>query len=459
VTRAAAALAALAAWASCAAPAAALDLAAGLGLDASYSAAYGALIGAAARPDRASLAAEPALIASGDSWEARLAAGFRASTDPADAQASLAEARARLWLGDYLSLSAGYGLESGAAAELFPQTAFLGPSDPLSRLESGGGTERRSPEASAELRASASWWRLTLACAPFRPELVLPDLDSPWFPRSAVPSSFSIGSTLPYRRSSLAYAEGAEEGGSFEPEPSYIAKAGASLGPFELDLAFFRGRERQAVLSGAMELESLDTYSVTLEPHRALVSVLAFSATAVSGPWRLWTEDSFTWGASLATGSVDSESWPLKEGWYFDLDSGEGDFSTDVPPVVQRDRVACTLGASYAPELAALSLGAFVEGTWSWFLDEPEGCEAPALSRAAAGGATLGGLAGGLSLTLSGLVSLADGSAALRPSASLALGGDRSVELAAPIFLGSEGTELGDYRGMYYATLSYSQKL
>jgi hypothetical protein len=431
----------------------ALDFSFGGNLEASYAYAYDST----SYGDHASMRATPLATLTGQSWEACVSASFAGATDPSDATIDLEEARIRAWIGDYVSLAAGWSQEDGTAAEVFPQTAFFGPSDSLSRLESAGASARRKSEAAVELKVAYSWWRASFSCAPFEPELVLPNLASPWFPDNLVASSFVIGSSTTYTRSSLAYAEGVESPYALSWAPSYIAKAGASLGPLELDLECFHGLERQAVLTGDMSLDYL-SYAVSLVPHRATVTSLAIAATAVMGSWRLWTEDAYTWGASLATGSADSGSWPLREGHYFTLTAGSH-FDTTVPPCVQRDKVACTAGASWSPDLGSIGLVAFIEGTWCHYLAAPDLATNPSLSYAVAASVSLSRIVGILSFDVSGIISLADNSFALRPAIGLDLGRDMSLELAMPLFFGDSDSELGCYSTKRFAVLTFMQKL
>jgi hypothetical protein len=268
-----------------------------------------------------------------------------------------------------------------------------------------------------------------------------------------------MGASTTYRLSSLGYLGGGGEKGLLF-DPSYIARLGASLGSLDLDLEFFQGLERQATLTGIMSTGvSGYTYKALLEPHRSRISALALAATLVVGPVRLWTEDSYSWGASLATGSA---AWDFsgQDLIYFHPSVSFADNPiTDTPPLLQRDKVAFTAGASYSPDLGGrLSLSAFAEATWSCFIEAPAGSPIPSLSRAAAGSLSLDGLAGSLGLSLSCLVSLADLSAALRPAASLRLGGDKALELACPLFFGAEDSELGCFSGRLFAIVAFSQK-
>jgi hypothetical protein len=441
----------LAAAASAGRSAAALDCAVGGSFTADF-----AVDASRSFEDYASFAGKPALSLSADLWEARFSASLSGITDPGKAEFSLEEAYVRAWLGDCLSATVGWVPKAGLAAEVFPLTAFLGPSDPLSRLSSGGGSASRKSEPSIEIKAAASWWRASFECAPFVPALALPDLDSPWFPRAFVTSSYSF-SGYTYELLGFEYWAAAIPRGGISLSPSCIARVGASLGPVELDLEYFHGLERQAVLFGALSNEEiLSDYRVYIEPHRGVVDSLALAATAVGQSWRSWVEGSFTFGASLATGSVDIvDRTYARDGVYFDLD-GASPF-TSVPPCVARDRIACTTGASWAPDLSPLGLRILAEATWSLFLNAPEGCPVPTLSRAAAVGVEVMRIAGRIGVSASGIASLADWSAALRPSASLDLGGEKRLELSTLLFLGAPDSELGAYSGRHYIVLSFTQ--
>jgi hypothetical protein len=431
--------------------AAAIDWSIGGGIVASYS-----IDLSGGRSDSASVRAEPTLSLAASSWEALLSVSLSGLTDPGTAEYAIADAYFRTWLGDYFVVTAGWTSPAGLAAEVFPLTAFLGPSDPLSRLSSGGGSASRKSEPSIQLKAASDWWRASIECAPFEPELVLPNVDSPWFPSEFVPASFTFGGDT-FSLLGFAYPSGVESGASLSP--SYIARIGASLGPAEIDIAYFHGLERQAVFSGAIsynDLASLDhTYHAYLVPHRGVVDSLALAATAVGEAWRFWSELSLTSGASLSTGSVDVTDQTIFFG-YFRL--GSPNPWTDIPPCVSRDEFACTAGASWTPELgSSVGLVAMAEATWSQFIDPPEGSPVPTLARAAAASIEFSRLAGRIGVTMSGIVSLADWSAALRPSASVDLGAERKVELSTLVFLGDSDSDLGAYSGRRYLMLSFSQ--
>ncbi len=120
---------------------------------ADYALGYGADING----DFAAFSLAPILSLATDYWEARFAAAFIGKTLPTDAHIDLEEARVQFWIGDYVTLRAGYGLDYGIAAEAFPQTLFFGPADPLSRFETGICEALRRPEASVSITAAGSF--------------------------------------------------------------------------------------------------------------------------------------------------------------------------------------------------------------------------------------------------------------------------------------------------------------
>jgi hypothetical protein len=461
--------AALVALAVLAAPLHALDLSAGGVAALSYGADYGSLLdssggdGAASDEGRFSFEPMASLSLAAGSWalEAQARGRFEAASSPAEAFARLESAHATLWAGERAYLEVAYGLDEAAAAEVFPLTTFLGPSDPLSRLESWGGEARRS-EPFLKLGAVFGALSASFACAPFAPPLVVPSLDSHFFPSNEIPESIVINGDT-YYRGSLAYTEGSQyqaedfEGRqSWELDPSYIAGLEASLGPFDLGIRGFSGLERQASLYPIFVSPASDgeDYGILLEARRARVQALAASCTFVSGSLRAWTEACYTKGASLSTGSAFWEG--CNTGYY--LSSSGKDFFGRVAPILALDKLAATGGASYQAGWTEFSALFLAELSYAWYLDAPEGIDAPTLSRAAALSASLGDASGRLQGTLAGIVSLADASLALRLSLSYELGGDRGLELAFPLFLGPDDSELGQYSGRHLAYLGFTQK-
>lgn len=461
-----------AAMASRIAPISALDLSIGGELSSSYNAPVslpGEVPGGGAYTEGASFAFEPILAASGElgggrdgesppdgplSWELAARGRLAGRTRGSLASAGLDSAEGRLSWGP-LSLELGYGRDDSFAAEVFPQSVFLGPSDPLERVDSGPAGPRRASEPYARLGAAAGAFRASILAAPFAPPLVLPDLGSPWIPRTTLPGTVTVAGVT--YSLDTSYAE--QDSAAWEPDPSWLAELGAVLGPVDLDLRLFSGRERQAALHGILStLQSPSApwhFPLELVADRARVEALALSAAGAAGPLRLWFEGGWTRGASLATGSYEIEG---SGGAYYRIDAGVPS-STDVPPIVSRDRLAATAGASWTPELGGLSLTAFTEGCWTSFIDPPAGADAPALSRALALGLTLGDARDRCELSLSGMVSLRDGSSLFRPSLSAAFGAEGRIGLELSLFDGEGDTELGQYAALRFLSFSVTQRL
>lgn len=407
----------------------------------------------------------PIGIVSGDTvngsigWELRIAPRAQGRTSPAEA--SIAEGRSSLSLtfAGGLAVRAGWFLDETRAAELFPQTTSFGPADPLSRFETGGASTERDEEPMIRVGYAGDWWRLSAQVAPFEPELVVPRIDSPWFPASLVPSSFKIaGSTytlqnLAYDKSSISL--GSTTTSTLTPDPAWSASAGASLGPVDIDAYYFDGLERTPVLYGRADLAGSGySFNVDLVPVRSHIRKIAASATWVADAIRLWGESSWVRGSTFATGSVD---WPFLNAGSYIL-PGSTLSITQTPPIIRVDRLGTTCGASYNPDTGFVIITFFLEATYNWYYGTPVWSKAPLLSRAAGGGFMIADQTGRLEANLGGLLSLTDWSFALRPSLRIGFGGDRDLEIGFPLFGGPVDSEFGQFSTLRYVTVALNQR-
>jgi len=365
------------------------------------------------------------------------------------------ESRLRLSFGNGLIIDSGWVKDDARAAELFPLTVFYGPSDPLTRFETGGGATKRETEPMFEARFAGDWWRLSAYFAPWMPALILPRLDSPWFPSTLVPSSIELLG-YNYQRRQLKYDASLSSSGEWAIDPSWSLSAGVSLGNIDFDAYFFEGLERNATLYGNVIIGTGMGYSfdVSLVPERHVVREMAASSTIVADAFRFWGESSFTWGASFATGSVASPF--LNPGWYY-LPGSTLAF-TQMAPIISVDRLGLTFGASWNPDIPGLAFALFAEGTANAYFGSPNGAKPPMLSNAIGGGISASDQMGRFGLELGFLASLSDWSYAVRPSLHIGFGGDRDLEFAFPLFVGTADSALGQFSAMRYITATFSQR-
>jgi len=389
------------------------------------------------------------------SWDIKIAPLAQGKTAPAEVTLLPGESRIRMAFGNGMSISAGWMKDEARAAELFPQTVFYGPADPLSRFETGGGTTDRETEPLIMASISGDWWRASATLAPWAPSLVLPNLDSPWFPPTLVPSSIVIAGQT-YNLGDLSYDSTTDASPTWTVDPSWSLSAGLSLGSLDLDAWYFDGLERDATIYGNAILGTGVGYSfaVSLVPERSHVRKVAAAATWVADSFRVWGESSWTWGASFATGSVGSTF--LNPGSYFQ--PGSSLLLTQTAPVVPVDKMGATFGASFSPDLGTLVLTAFLEGTANWYFGAPTWSKSPFLSKAIGGALSIADQAGRLEADLGGIFSIDDLSYALRPALRLGFGGDRDLEFAYPLFEGNAGSEFGQFASMRYITATFTQR-
>jgi len=387
--------------------------------------------------------------------ELRLAPQVNANTDPAQVTLSPGQSRLRLSFGNGVIIDLGWMKDEPRAAELFPQSVFYGPSDPLSRFETGGGATLRETEPMIEAKFAGDWWRLSAYLAPWMPPLVLSHLDSPWFPSTLVPASVTIAAQT-YQRRQLIYDASVSSSNDWVFDPSWSLSAGVSLGNLDFDAYYFEGQERNAILYGDVILGTGVGYSfdVSLVPERRFVRETAASATLATGAFRFWEESSWTWGASFPTGSVASPF--LNPGWYYL--PGSTLVFTQIAPVISVNRLGLTFGSSWNPDIPGLAFALFAEGTANTYFGSPNGAKPPILSNAIGGGISASDQMGRFGFELGFLASLSDWSYAVRPSLHIGFGSDRDLEFAFPLFVGAADSALGQFSAMRYITATFSQR-
>ena len=382
------------------------------------------------------------------SWEMSVSGKVKASTMRPSLDLLPDTTSLRMWFGAGLSITAGYFSEKGLAAELFPQTAFFGPVDQLGFFENGGKGQARNNEMLGKIGFSNDLLRMTATFAPFRPQLSLPSIESIWFPSVELPESVVI-SDQTYTMRDLDYQDSVDAN-PFVPELSFETAVGISTGSFDFDLAYFHGRERQALYSARIsEMSTPDTFDLELLSHRGVVDSLAAALTIVSHSWRYWLESSYTLGASAASGSFEFA------GIYIDRDSLK---VTSIPPVISADKWGMTLGASWQGMLGRWQSRILSEAIWTSYIASEESIRPSLLSKALALTASVEEPSGRFGASCSALVSLLDGSVALRPGLSVVFGGDNSFEIALPLFFGAEDTELGRYSEHKFVFLYLSHR-
>lgn len=379
-------------------------------------------------------------------WEALVTVQGEGKTDPAGLSFRVTASHLRYWLGDSFSFRAGYFNDAAAAAELFPLTSFFGPAERLSFLERGGESRVRGFEPLVEARYAISGWRMSLLFAPFQSDVALPDIDSPWFPDEEIPSSFVFAGQT-YRRGDLAYYIG--DSGNFPRfEPSWKFGAGLSAGSFELDLAYFHGRDRRTLFTGMTDsMESAYTFDVLLVPESAVVDVVALAMTGVFGDVRAYAEAAYGMGGLFATGSYEFSG--------IHIDKATGRVS-EMPPAMSAKEAAATFGALWRTGIAGFPVSAMAEFTWSLLLGvdstdvEVEDLEQRDFSRAGAVLVSVQDPRGKFEFSTALLLSCADWSYAVRPSLRFEIGPDDELTIVAPFYFGDAGSELGRYAALRY---------
>lgn len=373
-------------------------------------------------------------------FELRASVDVLASSEPVRTVFRIDESYVKAWLGSWLALKAGYFRVGSVAAEFFPQSAFFGSYDPLAFLERGASLVPRGNELLAETSFFYNHVRATVRVAPFVPSLALPDLSSPWFLMRDIPESATIGGST-YTLGNLAYQEGADTS-LFSPSLAYSVTVGFSTSNLDLDAHFFHGLERQPLLTVAVEdMPTSYTYDVILKTNRAIIDVLALSATYVTDSLRFWFESSFTFNASVVSGSIDFT------GIYLDPTTFK---ATSLAPAIASDRLGITVGASWRHVVGKTILNAMTECVWTVLFSDAILPRDPYLSKAAVAGFSVMDNAEKFGATCFAMVSLSDWSFALKPSLSLNFGANNSLEVGMPLFFGESSTELGAYSGRRY---------
>lgn len=381
-----------------------------------------------------SLRLEPLLTADTDRFSLTARLSIKQEQARA-AEFSLSSLAMELFLGPSITAKAGKFLYQPGNSE------YLSPHDYLVRtdFEKLFGGESLDAQLGTELLQLTAFLRsayLRLSYAPLKPELLLPQPDSIWFPRRDIPARYS---NFELRR--LYYTAEPQRAPRLS-DGSYLAEFGTTLAGFDLSLLGYYGWSTEALLYpslGALDLAGF--FDVELTPIQERYGSVGSSVATSFGGMRLYGEGSYAF----------ERPYPKSDSF--------GVVTNDESPYGTVGALETTVGGSYNGYLNSVLGGdlfwlALAEHHRVWLL--PDSVEPPFLSHAVST-RTEAGHSSGVSVAVDHVLSLEEGtgwSGALIPELRFE---DTISSLAGylryPLFWGSRDSELGQFRGNYLLLL------
>jgi hypothetical protein len=364
-------------------------------------------------------------------FSAAASVGFESSSGAADFRLEALELALRA--ADWMGFRLGWFDYLPGAARFLSNTNFFSRID-YERLLAGRLEEALVPAALLQAELTFFDFYLRLTVSPFRPQMILSPVGSPWFfgshfPRSLIEPAFGNEVVL----NELSYMP--------EPPPPYdlsevswSPELGGSVWGVDFALLYYHGYDNTPLLSAELIPHGLydqDPYDIELTPVYRRVHTLGLDLAASISSLRLWADAAYTFNKSFLTNEVS--------------------FTLPTTQVVTAPFVEYSLGCSYA--LPFFELTAWGELRNSHVLDPSGLLLRPPLSSALLAGLDASLFDSRLSSQVALACSIAEpsGAAVLRLSYTPVAG--LAVRFLAPFFFGPPDTELGQYRRNHFLSL------
>ena len=372
----------------------------------------------------------PAVQVWADSYELSVAVEAESDfiTEPS---LRLTEFRLSAYPGENLTVKTGVFQYLPGSSEFFSPTNYFSRTD-LEKLVTASAGGWDVPTLLFQAGAYGDELYLLYTLSPIRPEPLLIDTASPWFPGGGIPKSFTIpffNKTLTLGKTS--YAEDAQEAWKLG-DMSWQLEGGLTTGLFDFSLLFYNGWDTSPLYTLGIEYSdgmTGTTYDILLTPHITRYKALGFDLTSTIGAFRLWMEGSFNMKRAYISGKLTSA-----------LDEG----------LALSDSFAFTAGMSW--ESTGRILTALIE--YSDLSIDHETLTKPMLSHALAAALRISLSDDRLVFTLSNILSLKDYSDALVPIIEYSPSDQLTLRAHAPFFFGEDKAELGQFRDNHYVSLS-----
>ena len=337
---------------------------------------------------------------------------------------------------DFMQIKAGRFSHLPGTAEFLSSTNYFSRTD-YEKLLTGSMTDTGIPNDLIQLGFFISDFYLLFTAAPFKPNMLLPEVTSPWFPGKDIPTEVTIsillGKTTLYLNE-IVYVE---------PDPeeytlknfSYSPEIGVTLGGVDISLIYYHGYDNTPLTKAKFILSGLhesDPYDIELTPYyRQIDAIGANIATSISS-LRLWADASYTFEKAILSSRVS--------------------YVTRTSAVVSYPYFEYTIGGSY--EIYDPSIFALLEIRNSRIIDGEDHLAQPLLGSAVTTGVNFSFFDSRLSVYFLNLRSFTDHSNVFVTRVSLDPTDSLSLVLTYPIFTGQLDTELGQFSEIKHLSIN-----
>ncbi len=377
------------------------------------------------------MTASPVLSAWTDAFEFSFQGSISAQNPPASLDFNIDELRITLYPFDFMQIRAGRFSYLPGTAEFLSSTNYFSRTD-YEKLITGTVDETSVPNDLLQLGIFVSNYYFKFTVAPFRAEMLLPDVTSPWFPGKDIPTSLLIPelfTTTTYHLDEVLYRTPEPAGYSLD-EVSFSPEIGATFGGVDVSLMYYRGFDNTPLTKAYFtDMDSYEkTYRIELLPYyRWIDAIGANVATAISS-LRLWADASYTFEKAILSNRVS--------------------FVSRNTPVVVYPYLEYTFGASY--EIYDPSIFFLFEIRNSHIIGGGDYLVEPLLGSTFTTGLNLSFFDSRLATNFFTLFSFVDQSMAFVTRLSYDPTDDLTASLTFPLFAGNADTELGQFASNKY---------
>ncbi len=378
------------------------------------------------------LALSPNLSARIDSFDFSFSSSITLERPVEQLGFDLNELLVTLYPFDFMQIKAGRFSYLPGTAEFLSSTNYFSRTD-YEKLMTGTVDETGVPNDLLQLGLFVSDYYFKLTTSLFRPEMLLPEVSSPWFPGKDIPREVEIMVILTkttFHLGEIYYAEPEPAEFSFD-EVSFSPEIGATLGGVDISLMYYRGFDNTPLTQVKFLLTSLnpaEPYDIELVPHYRWIDAIGANVATSISSLRLWADASYTFEKGFLANRVS--------------------YSSRSTPVIIFPFLEYTLGASY--EMYDPSIFALLEIRNSHIIGGEDYLIEPILGSALTFGINLSFFDSRLSSYFFGLLSFEDSSTAFVIRLSYNPVDDLSFTLTYPLFSGAPDTELGQFADNKY---------
>jgi hypothetical protein len=325
---------------------------------------------------------------------------------------------------------------SPGPAEFISPTDYFGRTN-LEKLITGDLQQAVLPNDLIQIGIFYSDFYARVSAAPFRKELALPDVESPWFPDKDIPQS------LPWpfdgRSPKLVFQEPTPYTDTLD-SMCFSVEAGGTLPGIDFAFIYYNGWDYSPMYSANLSfpIDEPEIFKVEVYPEYRRISSFGLNAVSAVSSFRFWIDGAYT---------------PEKLFQKTRLFAQDNNVSTGI---YNADSLTLAAGGSWEPGVFGAVL---LFEYYRIFIGEEDAAQvfepllhhfASMMVRASFFGYTL-------HPAIISLLSLTDNSIVVYPSVSYRPTEEFSLQLNIPLFFGEDDTELGQFRDNH--TLSIEAKL